>query len=141
MPTARLTRTVTFRATHRYYRPDWSAARNTEVFGPCAAAPGHAHEYHCGLTVSGAVSPETGMAVDLRAVDALLRTEVLDRFENRHINEAVPEFAFGKIIPTGEALAVFVWSRIQPRLPADVRLLSVRIQEDETLFSEYHGDA
>jgi 6-pyruvoyltetrahydropterin/6-carboxytetrahydropterin synthase len=137
---ARLTRTVTFRAAHRYFRPDWSAERNTEVFGDCATAPGHEHLYQCRVTIAGPVSPETGMIMDLRALDLLLEEEVLQRFENRHINRDIPEFAFGKTVPTGEALAIFVWGRVAARLPAGVRLHSVRVQEDPNLYAEYRGD-
>ena len=140
MTLARLTRTVTFRAAHRYFRPDWPAERNTDVFGDCAAAPGHEHLYRCRVTVAGPVSPETGMIMDLRALDLLLEEEILRRFENRHINQDVPEFGFGKAIPTGEALAIFVWGRLATRLPAGVRLRSVRVQEDPHLYAEYRGD-
>jgi 6-pyruvoyltetrahydropterin/6-carboxytetrahydropterin synthase len=80
------------------------------------------------------------MIMDLRTLDRLLDEEVLRRFENRHINHDIPEFAFGKTIPTGEALAMFVWARIAGRLPPGVRLDTVRVQEDPTLFSEYRGN-
>ena len=140
MTVARLTRTVTFRATHRYFRPDWSAERNTAVFGDCSVAPGHEHTYQCRVTVTGAVSPETGMIMDLRLLDGLLEEEVLRRFQNRHINQEVPEFAPGKVVPTGEALAIFVWGRLAARLPQGVRLHSVRVQEDPSLYAEYRGN-
>jgi 6-pyruvoyltetrahydropterin/6-carboxytetrahydropterin synthase len=137
---ALLTRTVTFRATHRYFRPDWTAERNTETFGECAVAPGHDHQYQCQVTVAGPVSGETGMIVDLRLLDTLLAEEVVTRFDHRHINQDVPEFAFGRTIPTGEALAVFVWKRLAARLPSGVRLDSVRVQEDPSLYAEYRGE-
>ena len=140
MTVARLTRTVTFRATHRYFRPDWSPERNTEAFGECAVAPGHDHQYQCRVTVLGPVSSETGMIVDLPLLDRLLAEEVLARFDHHHINQDVPEFAYGRAIPTGEALAVFLWKRLSPRLPGGVRLDSVRIQEDPSLYAEYRGE-
>lgn len=139
MKVARLTRTVTFRATHRYFRPDWSAERNTDTFGDCAAAPGHDHLYHCRVTITGPVSPETGMIMDLRALDGLIDEEIVQRFADRHINQDIPEFAFGKTIPTGEALAIFVWGRLTSRVPPGVRLHAVRIQETPDLYAEYRG--
>ena len=141
MTVARLTRTVTFRATHRYFRPDWSPERNAATFGDCAPAPGHEHLYECRVTVSGTVAPETGMIMDLRLLDRLMDEEIVRRFDGRHINNEVPEFAPGRTIPTGEALAVFVWGRLAPRLPAGVQLQCVRVQEAPNLFSEYRGDA
>jgi 6-pyruvoyltetrahydropterin/6-carboxytetrahydropterin synthase len=133
MATARLTRTVGFSAAHRYHRPEWSAERNAAVFGACAREHGHGHNYRCAVTVAGAVSDETGMLVDL----AQLVREPLD---HRHLNHDVPEFAFGRQIPTAEALAVYVWRRVAARLPAGVRLEAVRIAEDDSLSAEYRGE-
>ena len=81
------------------------------------------------------------MVVDLGILDALLHEEVTTRFDGRHINHDVPEFAFGKQVPTGEALAIFVWTHLASRLPPGVRLDTVRVQEDAHLYAEYHGDA
>jgi 6-pyruvoyltetrahydropterin/6-carboxytetrahydropterin synthase len=138
---AQLTRTVEFRAAHRYFRPDWSEQRNSETFGDCAAAPGHEHLYQCRVTVDGSVSPETGMVVDLRTLDRLIDEEVVQRFAGRDINRDVPEFGAGKTIPTGEALAIFVWERLASRLPENVRLRAVRVQEDPHLYAEYRGES
>ena len=140
MTVARLTRTVAFRATHRYFRPDWSAERNVEAFGECAAAPGHEHQYHCRVTIEGPVSSETGMICDLRVLDRLLDEEVVRRFDGRHVNHDVPEFAFGRTIPTCEALAIFVWECLTARLPQGVLLHTVRVQEDPHLYAEYRGE-
>jgi 6-pyruvoyltetrahydropterin/6-carboxytetrahydropterin synthase len=134
-----LARTVTFRAAHRYFRPDWSAEQNHRAFGDCAAAPGHEHEYQCRVIISGPISPDTGMVMDLGLLDRLMEEEITRRFEGQHINQSVPEFAFGEQIPTGEALAAFVWARLVPKLPQSVRLQSVRVQEDPYLYAEYHG--
>ncbi len=139
MATARLTRVVTFSASHRYYRPEWSAERNTRVFGACAHEHGHGHTYACRVTVQGRVDEETGMIVDLHLLDRVLREEVVERFDHRHINHDVPEFAFGGRVPTGEALAAFIWERVARRLPVGVRLARVRVQEDPTLYADYEG--
>jgi 6-pyruvoyltetrahydropterin/6-carboxytetrahydropterin synthase len=138
---ARLTRIVAFRAIHRYFRPDWPEERNRLAFGACATPPGHEHRYECHVTLAGAVSSETGMIADLAMLDRLLEEEVVQRFDGRHINLDIPEFAFGKTVPTGEALAIHVWQRLEPRLPAGVILDTVRIQEDPRLYAEYHGES
>jgi 6-pyruvoyltetrahydropterin/6-carboxytetrahydropterin synthase len=79
------------------------------------------------------------MVVNLADLDEILHAEITDRLDHRHLNLDVPEFAFGKQIPTAEALAVFVWGRIEPRLPAGVSLECVRVQEDPCLYAEYRG--
>ena len=140
MSTALLTRTVTFAAAHRYHRPDWSAKRNTDVFGSCANEHGHGHTYRCRVTVAGPVDADTGMLMDLAMLDQILHEEVIDRFDHRHINLDVPEFAYGKLIPTAEALAVYIWECLVPRVLRPVRLHGVRIDEDDDLYAEYFGD-
>lgn len=140
MATAHLTRTVRFSAAHRYHRPEWPAERNAAVFGACAREHGHGHNYRCAVTVAGALSGETGMLVDLALLDRLLDEEVRQPLDHRHLNHDVPEFAFGRQIPTAEALAVYVWRRVAARLPREVRLESVRIAEDDDLSAEYCGE-
>jgi 6-pyruvoyltetrahydropterin/6-carboxytetrahydropterin synthase len=133
---------VAFAAAHRYRRPDWSDARNAEVFGPCARPSFHGHSYACHVTVRGPVDPETGFCVDLALLDRVLGEEVRDRFDHRNINTDVPEFADGRLIPTGENLAVFIAERVQQRLDAAAgdaadgaaaRVTRVEVAEDETL--------
>lgn len=141
MSTVYLTRVVQFSAAHRYFRPEWSAARNAEVFGACASPHGHGHTYQCRVTVKGTPDPVTGMVVDLALLDRVLREEVLQRFDHRHLNHDVPEFAFGQSVPTGEALCLDIWRRVAPRLPAGCALDTVRVQEEPALFAEYRGEA
>lgn len=140
MASVRLTRVVAFAAAHRYFRPEWSPARNADTFGKCANEHGHGHSYECHVTVAGRPDPETGMVVGLVDFDAVLREEIVDRFDHKHLNHDIPEFAFGKQVPTAEALATHVWDRISPRLPADVELKCIRIQEDPSLYAEYRGE-
>ena len=138
-PIAYLTRIVAFTATHRYFKPEWSAARNAEAFG--ASASPHAHAYRCAVTVAGAVDPATGMAADLALLDRILAEEVVGRFGGRDINRDVPEYGPGRTQPTGEALCLDIWRRVAARLPAECRLASVRVEEEPSLFAEYRGEA
>jgi 6-pyruvoyltetrahydropterin/6-carboxytetrahydropterin synthase len=138
MPTS-LTRTVRFHASHRYFRPEWSEERNRQVFGACAEAPGHAHDYRCAVTVSGRVDPETGMVMDLGQLDRILEEEVRQPVDGKHFNRDLAEFDYGRSIPTGEVVAGYFFRRIQPRLPAGVRLERVRVEESPSLFAECTG--
>jgi 6-pyruvoyltetrahydropterin/6-carboxytetrahydropterin synthase len=135
---ASLTRTVAFHALHRLYRPEWSDARNREVFGSVSDAPGHGHDYRCAVTVQGRLD-ETGMIIDLALLDRMLQDEVLDPFAGKHLNLDVPAFAYGKTLPTCEAIAAYVFRRIAPRLPADIVLERVRIMEDPSLYADCTG--
>lgn len=139
MAIAYLTRAVAFSAAHRYFKPAWSAERNAAVFGACANEHGHGHTYRCEVTVRGPVDPDTAMVVDLAALDRILQEEVVARYDHRHLNHDAPEFAFGAIVPTGEALCLEIWRRVAARLPGGCALSCVRVQEDANLWSEYRG--
>ena len=140
MPLASLTRRVVFSAAHRYRRPEWSDERNAAVFGSSANPHFHGHSYLCDVTVRGPVDEATGMIVDLGLLDRVLATEVRDRFDQRNINLEVPEFADGRLVPTGENLARFIFDRVQRALGDAARVRSVVVREDETLWAEYRGE-
>lgn len=141
MARARLTRVIRFSAAHRYFRPDWSPEENARAFGLCAREHGHGHNYRCAVTVTGPVADQTGMVVDLGVLDQLLVRVVRDPLDHRHLNLDVPEFAYGRQVPTAEALAVWVWQQLESRLPAGIRLHAVRIEEDDDLYAEYFGES
>lgn len=143
MSSAYLTRRVTFAAAHRYSRPEWSDERNARVFGACANPNYHGHSYACEVTVAGPIDATTGFVVDLGALDAILDAEVRRRFDHRNINLDVPEFADGRLVPSGENLARFIFERVRAALaPAapDARLVEVTVAEDGTLRVSYRGD-
>lgn len=79
------------------------------------------------------------MVLDLADFDEILRDEVVTQFDHQHMNHAISAFAYGKAIPTAEAIAVYVWGRIEKRLPPTLTLRRVRIREDRTLHADYFG--
>lgn len=141
MPTATLTRRISFGAAHRYRRPEWDDAKNEAVFGLCARPNYHGHTYVVDVSVRGEIDPLTGMIVDLARLDAILEAEVLDRFDHRNINLDVAEFAEGAMVPTGENLARFIFERVDASLihASAARVVEVRVAEDERLSSTYCG--
>ena len=140
MPRAALTRKVSFAAAHRYRRPEWSDEKNAATFGLCARESYHGHSYVCEVTVNGEIDSETGFVADLGELDRILEAEVKERFDHRNINVDVPEFADGKLIPSGENLARFIFQRVGSRLPPSVTIESVKIAEDRTLSATYRGE-
>lgn len=134
-----LTRRVSFASAHRYRRADWSEERNEQVFGSCARQSYHGHSYVCDVTVTGPIDPETGMIVDLGLLDRVLAAEVRERFDHRNINVDVPEFVDGRLIPTGEELARFIFGRVQAALGSAARVVRVTVAEDATLSATYEA--
>jgi 6-pyruvoyltetrahydropterin/6-carboxytetrahydropterin synthase len=140
MPITTLTRRVNFAAAHRYRRPEWDDARNAATFGLCARPSFHGHSYVCDVTVRGSIDPLTGFVVDLGVLDRVLQVEVRDRFDHRNINVDVPEFADGKLIPSGENLARFILERVQRALGSGATVTSVTVAEDDSLRATYAID-
>jgi 6-pyruvoyltetrahydropterin/6-carboxytetrahydropterin synthase len=140
MATTTLTRRVTFAAAHRYRRPEWDDARNAATFGACARPNFHGHSYVCDVTVRGAVDPLTGFVVDLGLLDRALQTEVRDLLDHSNINLDVPEFADGKLVPSGENLARVICERVQRALGSAITVTSVSVAEDATLSATYSID-
>jgi 6-pyruvoyltetrahydropterin/6-carboxytetrahydropterin synthase len=131
MTNVRITRRATFAAGHILCRPEWSDARNREVFGACVND--HGHNYVVEVTVGGPVDAETGMVVNLKHVDVVLRREFIDAVDHRHLNRDV-DFLRG-VIPTAENIALAAFHRLEPHLkPA--QLLKVRIVESENNAAE-----
>jgi 6-pyruvoyltetrahydropterin/6-carboxytetrahydropterin synthase len=131
----RITRRATFAAAHILCRDDWSAEQNREVFGACATD--HGHNYVIEVTVAGALDAETGMVVNLKHVDGVLRREFIDAVDHRHLNRDV-EF-MRRVIPTAENVAMAAFHRLAPHLkPA--RLVRVRVVETENNSAEVTAD-
>ena len=140
MSTAFLTRRVRFAAAHRYRRPEWDDERNARTFGACANPHFHGHTYVCDVTVRGPIDETTGFVVDLGLLDEVLAREVRSRFDHRNINLEIPEFADGKLVPSGENLARFILERVQQALGRRAQVTSVTVSEDETLSATYRVD-
>ena len=89
------------------------------------------------MTVAGPISDETGFVVDLGLLDRVLTAEVRERFDHRNINLDVPEFADGRLVPSGENLARFIHERVQRALGDRVAVTRVTVAEDATLSATY----
>src|SRR5438105_3798104 len=129
-----VTRRATFAAAHLLRRDDWSEERNREVFGGCAGD--HGHNYTLEVTVSGAVDRGTGMVLNLKDLDAVIREAVIDSVDHRHLNRDVP-FLEG-VIPTAENLALAFWAQLDRRV-GQGRLRKVRLVESENNAAEVTG--
>jgi 6-pyruvoyltetrahydropterin/6-carboxytetrahydropterin synthase len=136
-----LTRRATFSASHFYWNEAWSTEQNERAFGRCANRNGHGHNYTLEVTVAGEPDPVTGFVVDLKWLKDLIESRVLARYDHRHLNLEVEEFAAGKMIPTTENIAIAVWQRLErPVLEAGgARLSRIRVYETPDIFAEYRG--
>jgi 6-pyruvoyltetrahydropterin/6-carboxytetrahydropterin synthase len=126
-----ITRRATFAAAHILCRPEWTEERNREVFGLCTND--HGHNYVIEVTIRGPVDESTGMVINLKQIDGILRRELIDAVDHRHLNRDV-DFLKG-IIPTTENIAQAAFDRLAPHFrPAE--LIKVRLVESENNSAE-----
>ena len=130
-PAARITRRATFAAAHVLCRPDWDDDRNREVFGACVSE--HGHNYVLEVTVAGPLDPDTGMIINLKRLDAVIRSQFIDCVDHRHLNRDVPFLR--DVIPTAENVAMAAWRVLQPVL-LPIELVRVRLTESENNSAE-----
>lgn len=138
MPIVRATRRVHFSAAHRLYRPDWTDARNAEVFGACANPSWHGHNYELDVTVEGPVDPETGYVMDLKLLRDALEARVVKDVDHRNLNLDV-DWLRG-VNPTTENVVVAIWNRMAGALPRGVRLARLVLHETRRNAVEYTGE-
>ncbi|MCY4397756.1 MAG: 6-carboxytetrahydropterin synthase [Gemmatimonadetes bacterium] len=138
MPRVRITRRLHFSAAHRLARPEWSDARNSRVFGDCANANWHGHNYDLEVTVSGPVNAETGYVMDLKDLKNLVNRRVVDDLDHRNLNLDVSWLE--GVIPSTENLVVRMWERIAPLIPPPAKLDRLVLWETPRHFVEYSGE-
>ncbi|MFI5279842.1 MAG: 6-pyruvoyl trahydropterin synthase family protein [Gemmatimonadales bacterium] len=132
-----VTRRTHFNAAHRLFNSAWSDAENTRVFGPCANANYHGHNYNLDVSVIGTVAPATGYVVDIKTLKDVVEKHVLSKFDHKNLNLDVPEFA--TLIPTAENIVVVCWKLLHPHVPAGAKLHRLVLWETERNLVEYTG--
>jgi 6-pyruvoyltetrahydropterin/6-carboxytetrahydropterin synthase len=131
-----LTRKEHFSASHRLYNPTFSEKDNLEIYGKCAYPNGHGHNYEIEVTVAGEPDPRTGMIIDLKKLSDLLKAEIVEKVDHKHLNIDVDFLR--DIIPTAENIAVVFWKILSPRIHGG-KLHSIRVYETPNNFAEYRG--
>lgn len=131
-----LTRRVTFSSGHRYWLNDLSAEKNKELFGAWASPYNHGHNYTLDVTVAGAIDPRTGMVVNIKTVDDIVRENLVSLLDQKSLND---EVNFFQTTPsTVENILEFVKDLLgRPgALPSGTRLMGLRLEETPLLYGE-----
>jgi 6-pyruvoyltetrahydropterin/6-carboxytetrahydropterin synthase len=90
----------------------------------------HGHSFRIELRVRGPLDPTLGWVMDFADIKAAFRP-LYDQLDHHYLND-IP----GLENPTSERLAVWIWERLQPQLPA---LSAVIVRETCTSGCEYRG--
>lgn len=123
-------------AAHRLHTDALTAEENRVAYGKCNNPHGHGHNYVVEVLAGGSVDPETGMVVDMVALDEVVQTNVLTRFDHTNLNL---DPLFVNQVPTTENLCRAVFGLLKDTLPAG-NLEYVRVEETENNFFEYCGE-
>jgi len=132
---AYLTRRYMISASHRLQTDALTVEQNRATYGKCNNPYGHGHNYALEVTVSGQVSPDTGMICDLADLDGAVAKYVVNRFDHQNLN-TLAEFVTR--VPTTENLAIVIYDILKRSFTA-AHLERVRIEETLMNSFEYAG--
>ncbi len=144
MSKIRITKQFTFEAGHALYGYD----------GKCKNV--HGHSYKLSVTVIGTPIQDTshvkhGMVIDFGDLKKIVNTEIVDKFDHATIfNKNTPHVELAQELasrghdvilvdyqPTSEQMVIDFAEKIKSRLPEDIQLHSLKLQETETCFAEW----
>jgi 6-pyruvoyltetrahydropterin/6-carboxytetrahydropterin synthase len=130
----RVTRRYAFSASHRLDVPALTEEENRVLYGKCNNPFGHGHNYILDVSVRGPVDARSGRAVDLSALDQLVRERILTAFHLKNLNQEIETFR--TVVPTTENIGLLIHQRLKQNWHAMFpgewpQLEKVRIAETE----------
>lgn len=133
----KISRSYEFAAAHRLFVPTLSEAENLARFDKCSNPAGHGHNYGLDVWVEGAPDPQTGFIISPQLLDALVETEVYQRFDHKHLNVDCPEFSDAGLVPTSENLARLIFELLGRKLSAEgYKLARIGLRETQKNYFE-----
>ncbi len=144
MSKIRITKQFTFETGHALYGYD----------GKCKNV--HGHSYKLSVTVIGSPISDVnnvkyGMVIDFTDLKKIVKEEVVDQFDHATVfNQNTPHIELAKELisrdhhvilvdyqPTSENMVIDFADRISKRLPSNIALFSLKLQETESSFAEW----
>lgn len=144
MSTIRITKQFNFETGHALYGYD----------GKCKNV--HGHSYKLSVTVIGQpITDNTqvkyGMVIDFSDLKKIVKEEIVDVFDHATVfNKNTPHVELARELkerdhhvilvdyqPTSEMMVIDFAEKIKQRLPKNIQLFSLRLQETESSFAEW----
>ena len=144
MSNIRITKQFSFETGHALYGYD----------GKCKNV--HGHSYKLSVTVIGSPIEDRnnvkfGMVIDFSDLKKIVKEEIVDHFDHATVfNETTPHIELAKELktrghhvilvnyqPTSENMVTDFSQKIKTRLPNNIKLFSLKLQETETSFAEW----
>lgn len=134
-----------FAASHRLYVPSLSEDENRRLFGKCASANGHGHNYRVEPCVEVSVgSGATSGQFSLADLERLTHDHIIERFDHTHLNLDTREFsASGGLNPSVENIAKVCFELLREPVrshPSGARLHSITVWETDKTSCTYPAD-
>ena len=144
MSTIRITKQFSFETGHALYGYD----------GKCKNV--HGHSYKLSVTVIGqpitnVSNVKYGMVIDFSDLKKIVKEEIVDHFDHATVfNQNTPHLELANELknrghhvilvdyqPTSENMVIDFAKRIKDRLPRNIELFSLKLQETESSFAEW----
>ena len=108
------------------------------MFGRCNNPNGHGHNYEVEVVVAGLPDAHSGVVTPVGALQQAVNAHIIDPFDHKHLNLDCPEFAAqGGLNPTVENIAMVLFRRLAPHVPAPAKLAALRVWETPKTMCEY----
>lgn len=142
----RITKSFTFETGHALYGYD----------GKCKNVHGHSYKLYVtviGTPITDLTHVKYGMVIDFGDLKKIVREEIVDIFDHATVfNQNTPHVELAKELmdrghhvllvnyqPTSENMVIDFAQKIQSRLPKNIQLHSLKLQETETSFAEWYA--
>jgi 6-pyruvoyltetrahydropterin/6-carboxytetrahydropterin synthase len=132
-----LTRKEHFNAAHKLYNAKWSKEENEAIFGKCANANFHGHNYDLYVTLAGTPNPDTGFIMDAKKLGDLIKLQIIEQLDHKNLNIEVPWLR--DVLCSTENLVMGIWNQLLPFIPKNVKLHCIKLVETESIYAEYYG--
>jgi len=135
----RLAQRFEFAAAHRLHSPQLSESENRAVYGKCNNPAGHGHNYQVEPVVEVTLGRGGEQPFTLVDLERCTTEAVIDRFDHKHLNTDVEEFA-GRI-PSVELIAQVAHSLLAPVVDREsghaAKLVHITVWETEKTCATY----
>lgn len=146
MSNIRLTKSFSFETGHALYGYD----------GKCKNIHGHSYKLYVtviGEPISDSGNVKYGMVIDFGDLKKIVKEEIVDVFDHAAVfNKNTPHYELAMELksrghnvllvdyqPTSEMMIIDFAEKIKRLLPKHIKLHSLKLQETETSFAEWHA--
>lgn len=122
-----MTRRLSFSAAHADWLPSLTQSENEALFGPEASPEPYGHNYVLDVSVIGNIQPQTGLLVNIKEIDRIVKAKIVQVLDHKYINQRIVRFETEPA--TSENLVTFIVEELEDQFPENVTLSAIHLQE------------